>query len=169
MTHQTRRSFLQHLATTTGGIVMAPWAISCGGATSEEGPLAPTTPATPTGLSDPLAIPLTQPAAWDPIGFNRKRGNAGAIPDAYRPLINGPDGDNKHIGKHLPYLPKIDPATVPPGYIALMWGAASLGYARHPNSPAREGNGHWYNWVKLRKATGDDSEKLRTSTATGPP
>jgi hypothetical protein len=116
-----------------------------------------------------MALPQTRPADWDAIAFNRDRGNAGAIPESYRDDINGADGENAHLGKHLPYLPTMEAGTVPAGFLALMWGNADLGHSRHPNSPVgTEGyeRGHWYDWIRVRKAVeGDAQEQETTFTA----
>ncbi|MEZ4253768.1 MAG: hypothetical protein R3B99_36640 [Polyangiales bacterium] len=70
--------------------------------------------------------------------------------------MNGPDGELKHLGKHLPYVPNLDSgvAPVPAGMLALMWGDPSKGYTMHPNASPTEENpdGHWYNWIRIRKA-----------------
>lgn len=109
-------------------------------------------------------VPVTQPDDWDPITFNRVRGNAGAIPQSYLDDINGPDGEQKHLGKHLPFIPVLDPALVPTGYMAIMWGDPEKGYARHPNAPKTEDNpdGHWYDWIKVRKAVDGKAEELQS-------
>ncbi|MCA9583213.1 MAG: twin-arginine translocation signal domain-containing protein, partial [Myxococcales bacterium] len=105
---KSRRDFVQHLAATTGAVVLAPFVKACGGASASG--TAESTPAAPasTAEADPMSIPQTLPAGWDPIAFNRARGNAGAIPDSYRDDINGPDGETKHLGKHLPYFPAFE-------------------------------------------------------------
>ena len=136
----TRRQFLRYMTGMAGTLVVFPTIYSC-------------TPTSGTILNN---IPFTKPENWDPIAYNRKRGNAGAIPNSYLPDINGPEGVKKHLGKHLPYLPEVDPAVAPGGFIPLMWGDPSLGYVRHPNAvPNKDNNheGHWYNWIKIRKAT----------------
>ncbi|MGF1511664.1 MAG: hypothetical protein ACFB9M_19385 [Myxococcota bacterium] len=118
------------------------------------------------------AIPTAKPAAWDPIAYNRKRGNAGKIPESYLPSINGPDGVKKHLGKHLPYVPDLGEITVPSGMVAIMWGDPSKGYVRHPNAargPDNNNEGHWYNWVKIRKATVEDALETKSQYAEWPP
>lgn len=155
MKAQDRREFLKQLAIATGGVVVLPLAVSCkGGAGSDK---ASVTEDPGVELVEPVmaAVPLVLAADWDPVAFNTDRGNAGAIPAEYLPDINGPDGVPKHLGKHLPYVPQVDPALVPEGYLALMWGDPDKGYAMHPQSP--EGSesypmGHWYNWIRVRKA-----------------
>jgi hypothetical protein len=109
---------------------------------------------------------MSRPGDWDPVSFNRDRGNAGAIPEVYRAAINGPDGATKHIGKHLPYLAMLDPSLVPAGYVAIMWGDASKGNAQHPNSAKNDETGfagHWFNWVRIRKATDGAAEEMETT------
>jgi hypothetical protein len=84
----------------------------------------------------------------------------------YRAAINGPDGATKHIGKHLPYLAPGDPALVPTGYVAIMWGDASKGNAQHPNSARNDETGflgHWFSWVRIRKATDGAAEEKETA------
>jgi len=113
----------------------------------------------------PAAPPLTRPEAWDPIAYNRERGNAGAIPESYREAVNGPDGVKKHLGKHLPYQPELTTEVVPEGYMALMWGDPKKGYTRHPNAdrgPANDNEGHWYNWIRIRKAVEEDATEAET-------
>lgn len=117
------------------------------------------------------APPLSRPDGWDPIGYNRERGNAGAIPDSYLGSINGPDGETSHLGKHLPYIPEVDPETVPDGFIAIMWGDPDKGYAQHPNAPRGEDNGwegHWYDSIRIRKSTADEAEELESTYADWP-
>ncbi len=62
---------------------------------------------------------LIQPPGWDPITFNKLRGNQGAIPETYLSDINGPDGPLKHLGKHLPYVPVVPAELVPADKIAV--------------------------------------------------
>jgi len=149
-----RRAFLRTLATAAGAVILVPAVSACGGAT--------TTPDTSTGMSP---IPKARPDGWDPMAFNRARGNAGAIPDTYLDDINGPDGDAQHLGKHLPWLPQLDANLVPVGFIAIMWGDPDVGHARHPNAPRTDDNpeGHWYNWIRIRKATDDDATELEST------
>lgn len=135
-----RRDFLKYAALTTGSFAVLPGITGCSSKQS-------------CGLYD---IPFTRPENWDPIAYNRKRGNRGAIPKSYLPSINGPDGVKKHLGKHLPYIPELDCKTIPKGYLPLMWGDPAKGYTMHPNAPKSEANnfeGHWYSWIRLRKAT----------------
>jgi hypothetical protein len=152
----TRRELLELLAASTGATILAPIAVGCGSASSaSSGATSSETGGGETASSDPLAVPDTRPEGWDPIAFNRDRGNAGAIPESYRDEINGPDGELVHLGKHLPYVPTLAGATVPTGMIALMWGDPSLGRTKHPNALPNEAapDGHWYDWIRIRKAT----------------
>lgn len=152
---QTRRDFLTRLSAAAGAVVLVP-SVSCVSSAQNS---APTSPA---GAS----LPFTQPPAWDALTYNRVRGNAGAIPDSYLPSINGPDGDAQHLGKHLPYVPSVDAATVPEGFVAIMWGDPEKGHAKHPNAVRSEANnheGHWYNWIRIRKATEEDAEELQST------
>ncbi|MFT6627894.1 MAG: hypothetical protein ACJA1R_001154, partial [Flavobacteriales bacterium] len=112
------------------------------------------------------AVPMAQPPRWDAVTFNRVRGNAGAIPASYLDDINGPDGDTNHLGKHLPYVPELDAQTLPAGMIAIMWGDPNKEHARHPNAPRNEANnneGHWYNWIRISKATDADREEVQST------
>lgn len=180
---QDRRAFLKQLSLLTGGAVLMPWVSACSsdsGAGKPDGmpTSAPATQPSADAMRKAAAgsmagppLPNTKPPSWDPIAFNKARGNAGMIPKSYLGDINGPDGDTKHLGKHLPYVPKLaDASVVPAGYIALMWGDPDKGYARHPNAPKSEGNpdGHWYNWIKLRKATDGDAQELQSNYADWP-
>ena len=169
-TQETRRQFLQKLATATGAVVLMPVVSACSGPEVKEDPKPMENPesapaSAPVEASAKMAtVPMTKPEGWDPIAFNKKRGNAGAIPESYWPSINGPDGDTKHLGKHLPFVPKVDAKMVPAGFIAIMWGDPDKGYAKHPNAPQSEDNpdGHWYNWIKVRKAVEGDAEELNS-------
>jgi hypothetical protein len=151
-----RRQFLGQLAALTSSVLLLPRvAVS---STDEE--------ILDETLDNLLEVPLTKPADWDPIAFNRLRGNAGAIPVEYLAEINGPDGNTKHLGKHLPYIPEVDVSLIPLGFVALMWGNAAKGYARHPNAPPNPTNnyqGHWFNWIRIRKATADDAPQMEST------
>ncbi|MBX7195720.1 MAG: hypothetical protein K1X94_26925 [Sandaracinaceae bacterium] len=164
----TRRDLLELLAAATGASVLSPFAVGCGGS-SASGASTTTAHEASGGeaTSDPLAVPTTRPEGWDALAFNRARGNAGAIPESYRDEINGPDGDLVHLGKHLPYVPSLAAGLVPAGMIALMFGDPSLGRTRHPNAPPSEAvpTGHWYDWIRIRKATAD--EALETTSTYG--
>ncbi len=139
-----RRTFIKKASLITGHCILLPttsWAL---------------TP-TPIALPD---IPFELPADWNPIAFNRTRGNAGAIPESYLADINGLDGESQHLGKHLPYQPDIDSSLIPKGFIALMWGDPAKGHARHPNAVRGADNnheGHWYNWIRIRKAVAESA------------
>jgi hypothetical protein len=151
-----RRDFLNRLALTTGAVVLVPAVHACGGAQTQ-----PTS--MPTSTWTP---PLAPPAGWDAIAWNRDRGNAGYIPDSYLPDINGPVGETDHLGKHLPFVPEVDAQLVPGGFLAIMWGDPARGHARHPNAVRSEANqfeGHWYNWIRVRKATNSDAEELEST------
>lgn len=122
--------------------------------------------------SENVQLPMEKPKKWNPIEFNRLRRNSGAIPQSYLPAINGPDGEKKHLGKHLPYIPKLNPEIViPAGYIPIMWGDSSKGYTPHPNAvPGPDNNflGHWYNRIEIRKAISVYAESM-TSNYSGWP
>lgn len=153
----TRREFLRKLSVASGAVVLMPAVSRCSGAPAID-------TAAPSIAAD--AIPLAPPSDWDPITYNKVRGNAGAIPDSYLPSINGEDGDTAHLGKHLPYVPELDAALVPAGFVALMWGDPAKGHSRHPNAERNESNaheGHWYNWIRVRKATVGEAEELQST------
>lgn len=163
MTQIDRRSFLENLALMTSALVLAPIASACGG---DDTSSQTTGSQSTAGADDPLAVPRTRPADWDPIAFNRTRGNAGAIPESYRPDINAPEGATQALGKHLPYVPSLPDGTVPSGFIALMWGDPSKGHAKHPNAVRNETNnneGHWYDTITLRKAVEDQAETMEST------
>ena len=154
-----RREFLKRMATVAGGVVLLPVVTGCP-APAQDAPKGED----PQG-SGPSEPTLTRPEGFDPIAYNRDRGNAGAIPESYWPSINGPDGVNKHLGKHLPYFPALEGVEAPAGFAALMWGDPSKGYAKHPNAPKDETNnneGHWYNWIRVRKAVEGEAEELKS-------
>ncbi|MCP4600396.1 MAG: hypothetical protein GY847_07670 [Proteobacteria bacterium] len=167
MTISDRRVFLKQLAAFTGGAVIAPVVVSCAGASASKQttgnvPITKSDPVTQSETSGLFDLPLARPQGWDPVSFNRDRGSAGSIPETYLNSIKGPDGIKKHLGKHLPYIPKIDSSLVPKGYIPIMWGDPSMGYTSHPNSPKGDEAypiGHWYNWVRIRKATEKQAEE----------
>ncbi len=145
----TRREFIVQSAT-----VGLAFAVGCKSA-PEAAPGAPV---------DPLAVPAQKPAAWDPVAYNTARGAAGAIPAAYMKDIGGEDGVNKHLGKHLPYVP----ANLPEdrkvaGRLPIMWGDPAQNHAKHPNAPKSEKNpeGHWYNWIRIAK-DGDEASQVET-------
>ncbi|MCB9521020.1 MAG: hypothetical protein H6700_07795 [Myxococcales bacterium] len=177
-----RRVFLAQLARATAGVVLVPAVSRCGGAQPTEtgaaiaesaaAPAAASESAAAAGVvADPMAIPMTPPDGWDPVAFNTARGNAGAIPATYLPSINGPDGATAHLGKHLPYVPEVAPELVPENYVAIMWGDAAKGYSRHPNAVRSEANnnqGHWYNWIRVRKATDETAEELQSTYSEWP-
>lgn len=141
----------------SGGIVLFPVLTSCG--------------SKPEAPGD-IEFPFKKPDNWDPVKFNIDRGASGAIPKEYMKEILAPDGIQNHLGKHLPYVPKnLKPNAIPDGYIGLMWGDPAKGYAEHPNARPNESNnneGHWYNWIKIRKAVKVYAETA-VSTYTGWP
>ena len=182
-----RREMLRDLAAVVGGTVLVPVVSACGGATAMTGAAKDATKEVADKAGDAAdkagsaaentiaaakgGLPIVAPGGWDPITFNRTRGNAGAIPESYRLSINGPDGDNKHLGKHLPYVPELPEGTVPDGFIAIMWGDPSKGHAKHPNASRNESNhqlGHWYNWIRVRKAVAGDAEELQSTYSDWP-
>ena len=155
----TRRDLLKQLGALLGAVVLTPTSSGC---SSTQTP-APTT--APSGAaSSALALPRARPADWDAIAFNRARGNAGAVPETYRAQINGPDAERQHIGKHLAYVPTLAANAVPAGMLGLMFGDPSLGRTRHPNDAVGESapRGHWFSWVKVRKATDDDAPEAES-------
>lgn len=155
----TRRNFLRQLSIATGACILMPAVSSCG---------AQSAVAPDSGMIPP---PLVPPTGWDPIAFNRTRGNAGAIPDTYLDDINGPVGETDHLGKHLPYVPEVDASMVPTGFVAVMWGDPSKGHAAHPNAERGEANnfeGHWYNWIRIRKAVSGEAEETQSTYAEWP-
>ncbi|MFO8070428.1 MAG: twin-arginine translocation signal domain-containing protein [Polyangia bacterium] len=173
MNQQNRRQFLKRIAAATGGVALAPYAVSCGSkapqSASAAGSARAGAPADDQAVVDASSAPpapCAPPAGFDPIAFNKDRGNAGAVPESYLDDINGPDGESKHLGKHLPYVPEIDPSLVPEGYLAIMWGDPDEGHTRHPSSPEGDPSyprGHWYNWVRLRKAVEGDAEEVEST------
>lgn len=162
----TRRELLQQLSVLLGAAVLAPSSIGCSTTPA---------PAVNTGASAATAtasldLPTARPADWDAIGFNRARGNAGAVPESYRAQINGPDAERQHIGKHLPWTPPLGAGVVPAGMLGVMFGDPSLGRTRHPNDAVSETNpqGHWFDWVKVRKATTADAPEVESRFSAWP-
>lgn len=157
-----RRAFLRTLATAAGAVVLVPAVSRCGGTqTTGDGGVG----------GDPMAVPMVQPAGWDPIAYNKTRGNAGAIPNSYLPSINGPDGPKSHLGKHLPYTVELPKESAMGGFLALMWGDPSKGHAKHPNAVRNASNnneGHWYDWIKVRKAVEGPAEELQSTFSDWP-
>jgi len=153
MSNLDRRSFLQRMALSVGGAVLVPSVTSC-----VTGPRV----ARPDAqiLAD---IPFTRPAGWDPITYNRTRGNAGAIPSSYLRDVNGRDGDWDHVGKHLPYIPTNVERVE--RYVPIMWGDPAKGHTPHPNDPPAESNnfeGHWYDWIRVRKAVPEHAVEMQS-------
>ena len=111
---RTRREVLEFAAAASGLAVLLPSSVvGCADRVGSRGAAV---------AADPLAVPLAPPPGWDAIAFNRARGNAGAIPESYRAKINSPDGVEKHLGKHLPYVPFLPSVALPTGMLAVMWG-----------------------------------------------
>lgn len=157
---QDRRSFLQRLALSTGSVILMPAVSRCA---------APQQGASAEAVPDPTEPVRTEPAGWDPIAYNRDRGNAGFIPATYQAAINAESGPVEALGKHLPYVPAL--SSVPAGFIPLMWGDPAKGHARHPNAVKSEANnhlGHWYDWIKIRKAEEGTTEELQSSYSDWP-
>lgn len=163
----TRRHFLRSLATASGAVVLMPAVSRCAAPTAATSAGADSLGATASTIS----LPLTHDDGWDPMAYNRERGLAGAIPDSYLDDITGPDGDEQHLGKHLPYVPAVDASLLPAGMVAIMWGDPDKGHAKHPNAVRSEANnheGHWYNWIRVRKATAEDAEELQSAYSEWP-
>ncbi|MBL8678882.1 MAG: hypothetical protein JNK05_06935 [Myxococcales bacterium] len=180
----TRRELLQWLqnwAALAGVVAIAPAAVGCGtsNANADNGANggASGAGASSGGAAGQAAagasngeIPKAKPASWDPIAFNRDRGNAGAIPESYRAQINGADGATAHLGKHLPYVPEMPAGAVAAGMLAIMWGDPAKGHAKHPNAAPSESNptGHWYNWIRVRKATDAEAQEAESRFSSWP-
>lgn len=155
MSHS-RRTFVKQAALFTGAMVLMPSITSCGRSSA-------------VMANDPLFIPVVKPAHWDAVAFNKERALVGGAPASYHGAIGGTDGDKKHVGKHLPYLPK--GVSVPDGYVAVMFGDADKGFARHPNSEAAEeigDDGHWYDWIEVRKAVEGDADVVKSVYSSWP-
>lgn len=173
-----RREFVKNLALGTGCVVLLPAVTACGGAKDmmkAEPPVAPP-PDAPKEMVENAqeavesGVPMVQPPDWDAVQFNKVRGLAGAIPASYHASITADDGDVKHLGKHLPYVPEVSGELVPPGFIAIMWGDPAKGHAKHPNAAKSADNpdGHWYNWIRVRKAVAEDAEELQSEYPSWP-
>ncbi len=158
--HMKRRTFMKEMAaaaSVAGAVFLLPSLTSC----SSDG--------SRTVAGDPLALPKVKPARWNAVAYNKDRAFAGGAPATYHSAIAGPDGDKKHVGKHLPYLPTFD--KTPDGYLAVMFGDESKGYARHPNSaavPELDDAGHWYDWIEIRKATEGQAKVVKSSYSSWP-
>lgn len=150
------------MALAAGAVILVPAISSCG--KSGQGSVA--------GAGDPATqLPYTVPQNWDAVRYNIMRGNAGFIPDSYLPDVNGPDGTWDHVGKHLPFVVTLDDGGTPEGYVALMWGDPEKGHTRHPNARRGEENkyeGHWYNWIRIRKATQSEAEETQSTYSEWP-
>ena len=143
-----RKEFLRDVAFYAGSAVLVPVVSVCKPSKSEA-----------------LEIPNKKPADWNPVKFNRDRGNAGAIPKSYLKDINGPNGVKTHIGKHLPYIPKLKKARSVDGFLPIMWGDPSRGYVQHPNAPRddkKNFEGHWYDWIRIRKSSSKPTAELKS-------
>lgn len=166
-----RREFVKNLALGTGYLVLLPTVTACTSANkATKDDTEPTTqPTDATEDAAPVSsseIPMTRPAAWDPVTYNKQRGLNGAIPESYHADITGPVGDTDHLGKHLPFIPAAVAAGVPAGFVPIMWGDPDKGHAPHPNAPPNESNnheGHWYNWIRVRKAVDGEAEELQSA------
>ncbi len=170
MVEQDRREFLKQLASVTGSVVLLPVVTACDGGGKGKGGKSPASKPAKSGGAEMIKVSPTKPEGWDPVAWNKKRGLAGAIPESYHASITGKDGDKKHLGKHLPYIPKLEAKLVPAGFIALMWGDPDKGYAMHPNAPKTKDNpdGHWYNWIKVRKAVKGEAKELQSTYTNWP-
>ena len=51
-----------------------------------------------------------------------------------------------------------------------MWGNPELGHAKHPNASKSEANpiGHWYDWIRIRKAVPGEAEELQSQYSDWP-
>ena len=173
-----RREFLRDVGVTFGTAAVAPAVLSACNRQAET----ETTPEPEVNQIEPevetaqpaqgsLDVPTSRPSDWDVLAFNRERGNAGAIPEAFRETVNSPEGGNNFLGKHLPYLPHEGAPAAPEGFLAVMFGDASAGYPRHPASPvgtAGYEDGHWFDWVKIRKAVDGDAEEVESTFTSWP-
>jgi hypothetical protein len=140
-----RRSFLLESATAVAGFTLL-------GACSSTRTAAEGASSAPAAAADAAsAVPAAKPADWNPVAYNIARGKGGAIPEKYMADILGPDGENKHLGKHLPFVPALPDDRKIAGTVALMWGDPAKGHAKHPNAAPSETNpeGHWYNWIRV--------------------
>lgn len=168
-----RRDFLHGLSAAAGTAVLAPVVVSC----NRQADIT-TTPPPDQGSeeagageemaagADPMVLPLSRPEGWDPIAFNRARGNAGAVPESYHESINGSDGP---LGKHVPYAPAVAAGVVPEGFVAVMFGNDEQGYPKHPASaPEGDAEGHWYDWIRVRRAVEDEAEEVEARFSSWP-
>lgn len=170
-----RRDFLGRVTAIVGGIALSPLHVAivgCGGAKSAERASGAGQASRRRGMyGDPKDVPLRKPKDWDPLRYNLWRANAGAVPSTYLDDLNGPEGTPKHLGKHLPFIPRLPSSKVPAGFLPLMWGDPRKGYTRHPNARRTEKNdyeGHWFDWIQLRRASGDNAEETRSTYSNWP-
>ena len=139
---RSRREFIDQVARTAGVALLLPSIVRCSNAPEDDFRSSFSSTSGDSGLS----LPNRRPENWNPIEFNLKRGLAGAIPETYHASITSADGPLLHIGKHTPYIAPIDKSLVPQGYIALMMGDFTRGYAKHPAAAT-----HWYDWISILK------------------
>ena len=92
---------------------LASMSAACGTATPPAQPPArmPKSEGSFSGAAIVSRVPLTRPEGWDPVAFNRVRGNAGAVPESYRDAINAEDADTQALGMHLPDWIRLRKAT----------------------------------------------------------
>lgn len=157
-----RRELLTRALVAMGGVVLAPALASCGKNRASETMLRP--------WEVNLPLPKTIPAGWDPVTFNRLRGEQGAIPAAYLSDVRAAGGERRFIGMHLPYVVK-PAAGVPEGFLAVMFGDPEKGYAAHPHAShdLEAGEpGHWFQWIRLRKAVALDTDEVQTNFSSWP-
>lgn len=140
----TRRRFLGRAAQSAGVALVIPSLVSCASEEADKSSEKSSSSVAP--VTDPLVVPNKRPAGWNPIEFNLKRGLAGAIPTSYHASITGPDAAKLHIGKHILYNSPLDKTLVPSGFIALMAGDFTRGYAKHPAAAT-----HWYDSISIVK------------------
>lgn len=169
-----RRDFLENLAVATGTVVLLPSVSACGAAKSysntSENQGRPAHGGSEAKGSSVMDVPDIKPPDWNALDFNRARGAAGAIPSQYMEKINGPGGTEKHLGKHLPYLPPMTEQQIPAGFVAVMFGDASRGFAKHPNAPAdpaQNYEGHWYDWIEVKTNAGGLKSTYSSWPSTG--
>ena len=152
---------------------LASMSAACGTATPPAQPPArmPKSEGSFSGAAIVSRVPLTRPEGWDPVAFNRVRGNAGAVPESYRDAINAEDADTQALGMHLPYVPVIERGRVPSGFLPLMWGDPAQVHPPHPHarrSPANQNQGEWFDWIRLRKATSNEAQEAESTYSNWP-
>jgi hypothetical protein len=166
-----RREFIRTLTASGAVMIGGPTLLGCasGGSKQTKQETAPAAePAAAPARRAPVdsfeVPPTARPADWDPIDYNRRRGDAGFIPKEYMAQIHNPDGVGKHLGKHLPWVARPAGQALPAGVLPLAWGDPKLGYAKHPNAPRTDAKpeGHWYNWIRVA-AEGDPRSEVTTT------